>query len=183
VANDASFSSKMTVSGDASFNSKMTVSGDASFNSKMTVSGDASFNGNVTLSNCVYTYNSTGYVGIGKTSPGYTLDVSGTVGATSYNATSDYRIKANIILLSDTSFSVDLLKPVTYMNKSLGKPDIGFIAHEVQEQFPFLVNGEKDGSEYQTLNYNGLIGILTKEIQDLKKEIKEIRREFASYKS
>ena len=123
-----------------------------------------------------------GNVGIGTTSPDYTLEVSGTVGATSYNATSDYRIKANIIPLSDTSFSVDLLRPVTYMNTSLGKSDIGFIAHEVQEQFPFLVTGEKDETNYQTLNYTGLIGLLTKEIQDLKKEIKEIRRELASYK-
>ena len=124
-----------------------------------------------------------GNVGIGTTSPDYTLEVSGTVGATSYNATSDYRIKANIILLSDTSFSVDLLRPVTYINKSLGKSDIGFIAHEVQEQFPFLVTGEKDAETFQTLNYTGLIGLLTKEIQDLKKEVKEIRRELASYTS
>lgn len=92
-----------------------------------------------------------------------------------YNATSDYRIKANVIPLSDTSFSVDLLKPVTYTNKSLGKQDIGFIADEVQEHFPFLVNGEKDSEEYQTLNYTGLIGLLTKEIQDLKKENKVLR--------
>jgi predicted acyltransferase (DUF342 family) len=116
-----------------------------------------------------------GYVGIGKSTPGYTLDISGTVNATSYNATSDYRIKSNVIALSDTSYSVDLLKPVTYMNKSLGKQDIGFIAHEVQEQIPFLVSGEKDASENQTLNYTGLIGLLTKEIQDLKKENKGLR--------
>jgi hypothetical protein len=61
------------------------------------------------------------------------------------------------------------------MNKTLGKQDIGFIAHEVQEHFPFLVNGEKDSEEYQTLNYTGLIGLLTKEIQDLKKENKVLR--------
>ena len=123
-----------------------------------------------------------GNVGIGTTSPGYTLDVNGTVNATSYNATSDYRIKSNVIALSDTSYSVDLLRPVTYMNKSLGKQDIGFIAHEIQEQIPFLVTGEKDAEEHQTLNYTGLIGLLTKEIQDLKKEVKEIRAELASYK-
>jgi hypothetical protein len=116
-----------------------------------------------------------GYVGIGKSTPGYTLDVSGTVNATSYNATSDYRIKSNVIALSDTSYSVDLLKPVTYMNKSLGKQDIGFIAHELQEHIPFLVSGEKDAKEHQTVNYIGIIGLLTKEIQDLKKENKDLR--------
>jgi hypothetical protein len=52
---------------------------------------------------------------------------------------------------------------------------MGFIAHELQEHFPFLVSGEKDGPENQSVNYIGLIALLTKEIQDLKKEIKEIK--------
>jgi predicted nuclease with TOPRIM domain len=38
-----------------------------------------------------------------------------------------------------------------------------------------LVNGVKDGPETQSLNYNGLIGILTKEIKDLKKEMRLLR--------
>jgi len=104
-----------------------------------------------------------------------------TVTSTYFNALSDYRIKANVKALNDTHI-IDYLNPVVYYNTNSKKQDIGFIAHEVQEQFPFLVTGEKDGSEHQTLNYNGLIGILTKEIQDLKKEVKEIRRELASYK-
>jgi hypothetical protein len=104
-----------------------------------------------------------------------------TVTSTYFNALSDYRIKANVKALNDTHM-VDYLNPVTYYNKNSNKMDVGFIAHEVQEQFPFLVTGEKDGIEYQTLNYNGLIGILTKEIQHLKKEVKEIRRELASCK-
>jgi hypothetical protein len=37
-----------------------------------------------------------------------------------------------------------------------------------------LVNGEKDGEATQSLNYMGLIGILTKEIQELKKRVKEL---------
>ena len=101
------------------------------------------------------------------------LSVTTTVTATSYNATSDYRIKENIKLLDD-SFSVDNLKPVTYYNKNLKKQDIGFIAHEVQEEYPFLVTGEKDGEEMQKLNYTGLIGVLTKEIQDLKKRVQQL---------
>jgi hypothetical protein len=72
---------------------------------------------------------------------------------------------------------VDVLKPVSFVNTQLGKPDIGFIAHEVQEHYPYLVNGVKDGEQMQTLNYTGIIGILTKEIQELKKKdaIKEQR--------
>jgi len=49
---------------------------------------------------------------------------------------------------------------------------MGFVAHEVQQIFPFLVNGEKDGEELQTLNYSGLIPLLIKEIKDLKIRVK-----------
>jgi Chaperone of endosialidase len=98
---------------------------------------------------------------------------NGQVSAASFNAGSDYRIKSDIQIL-DGSYNVDCLNPVTYINKTLNKRDIGFIAHEVQEHYPFLVDGEKDGENNQTLNYIGIIGILTKEIQDLKRENKKI---------
>lgn len=55
------------------------------------------------------------------------------------------------------------------------KQDIGVIAHELQAIYPFLVNGEKDGENLQTVNYNGLFGILINEIQRLKQEVKEMR--------
>jgi hypothetical protein len=69
------------------------------------------------------------------------------------------------------SFQVDNLKPVQYTNQLSGKEDIGFLAHEVQELFPFLVDGIKDGNNLQSLNYTGIIPILVKEIQDLKKRV------------
>jgi len=114
----------------------------------------------------------TGYVGINTRRPKYALDVYGDVNAFSYNATSDYRVKTDVKPL-DASFNVDVLKPVTYTNTRHGRKDVGFIAHEVQEHYPFLVNGEKDGEQMQSLNYIGLIGILTKEIQDLKRRLAE----------
>jgi len=113
---------------------------------------------------------------------GGNISINGRSTATSFTTPSDYRIKANIQSLIDTSFTVDLLKPVTYINKKLNTQDVGFIAHEVQEQYPFLVIGEKDGQEHQSLNYIGLIGILTKEIQELKKEMKEMKNELALLK-
>jgi hypothetical protein len=90
--------------------------------------------------------------------------------AQSFNSGSDYRIKKDVTTLND-AFNVDKLRPVTYTNKNTKKQDIGFIAHEVQEEFPYLVSGEKDGEEMQSLNYIGLIGVLVKEIQELKKRV------------
>ena len=103
------------------------------------------------------------------------VGVSGQVNAASFNAASDYRIKENVMRLDD-SFSVDKLEPVSYYNTMTERNDIGFIAHKVQELYPYLVNGEKDSPEYQTLNYIGLIGILVHEIQELKKTVDELKR-------
>ena len=104
------------------------------------------------------------------------LNVSGNAYANGVILTSDYRIKDIIETLDDSdSYSVDDLNPVKYFNKKSGKEEIGFIAHEVQEVFPCLVTGEKDGPGLQTLNYIGLIGILTKEIQLLKAEVAALK--------
>lgn len=104
---------------------------------------------------------------------------TGTVSAASYNTTSDYRIKENAATLDET-FSVDRLRPVTYRNLNSGKQDIGLIAHELQEVYPCLVTGEKDGAELQTVNYTGLIGVLIKEIQDLKKDVAQLKQQISA---
>jgi len=113
-----------------------------------------------------------GSLGIGTTAPEYTLDISGTVRSTqqitalSFNSTSDYRFKTNIHNIYRT---VDHLKPIEY-DFIGGSHDMGFLAHEVQKIFPFLVSGKKDGKEKQSINYNGFIALLVKEVQDLKYE-------------
>ena len=74
-------------------------------------------------------------------------------------------------MLDLVEYNTDNLKPVIYDHKDVKQTNIGFLAHEVQEYFPFLVSGEKDGPNTQSINYIGLIGLLTKEIQDLKKRV------------
>jgi hypothetical protein len=87
--------------------------------------------------------------------------------------TSDYRIKENVKAL-DNQFKVDYLNPISYINKKTKKQDIGLIAHELQEYYPELVSGEKDGSELQSVNYIGLIPILINEVKMLKEEMKKM---------
>jgi len=98
----------------------------------------------------------------------YALDVSGFVSASNYNVISDYRLFTNISNLTET---VDNLHPVSYNNTVTGKSEMGFLAHEVQTIFPNLINGIKDGLEYQTMNYSGLISLLVKEIIAMKTKI------------
>jgi hypothetical protein len=101
------------------------------------------------------------------------VNISGICKATSFNPPSDYRIKNVIdhITIDKDEYTIDNLKPIKYVNGKNGHTEIGFLAHEVQESFPYLVTGEKDGKDLQTLNYMGLIGVLVKEIQGLKHEI------------
>jgi hypothetical protein len=88
---------------------------------------------------------------------------------------SDYRIKTDVLPLP-TGNILDNLRPVQYTNKLNGNCEWGFIAHELQEYLPELVKGEKDGENYQSINYNGIIALLVKEVQVLKHEISNLRK-------
>jgi hypothetical protein len=71
--------------------------------------------------------------------------ISTTATNTSYNTSSDYRLKENIAPMNGALAKVALLKPCTYTWKSSGEQSEGFIAHELQEVVPDCVTGEKDG--------------------------------------
>ena len=104
--------------------------------------------------------------------------------ASSFNANSDYRLKDAVQNMStDQSLVVDMLRPVTYVMKSSAKRHMGFLAHEVQEYFPGIVNGEKDGSEMQSINYIELIPLLVKEVQDLKTTTRSQAEEISGLKT
>jgi hypothetical protein len=93
---------------------------------------------------------------------------TGVATTTTKITSSDYRLKTNVIDL-DESYSVDELAPIQYDNILSNIHELGLIAHELQAVYPELVKGDKDGEEYQRVNYNGLIGVLVKEVQELKR--------------
>jgi hypothetical protein len=95
------------------------------------------------------------------------LVVTGQITALSFNAVSDYRTKTNIEQL-DENISVSNLRPLVYLKN--GQKEIGLLAHELQEVYPFMVCGEKDGKEMQSVNYIGLIGVLINDVKRLTNE-------------
>jgi hypothetical protein len=97
------------------------------------------------------------------------------------SVSSDYRIKTNVQTLDETHV-LDKLRPVTYYQTQIARKDIGFIAHELQEQYPELVEGEKDGDKMQSINYNGILALLINEVQRLKEDIKQTKAVIAAKK-
>jgi len=85
---------------------------------------------------------------------------------------SDIRLKQNINNLEINALdSVLSLTPKSYyMKNNTELIRYGFIAQEVQEVLPDLINGTQNENNYLGLDYNGITAILVKAIQELKAE-------------
>jgi len=98
--------------------------------------------------------------------------ISVTTTLTSYNVTSDYRLKNTISPMTGALAKVALLKPVTYKWNFDGSNCEGFIAHELAEVVPYAVTGEKDAIDengkpkYQGIDTSFLVATLTAAIQE-----------------
>ncbi len=101
--------------------------------------------------------------------------------STQYNTTSDYRLKENIIPLSDSITRLKQLKPSRF--NFIEDPERtmdGFLAHEVQDIVPEAVNGEKDavdenGNEvHQGIDQAKLVPLLVAAVQELEARVKEL---------
>jgi hypothetical protein len=114
--------------------------------------------------------------------------VSVTTTATSYNTSSDYRLKENIAPMTGALATVAQLKPVTYQWKSDGSAGQGFIAHELAAVVPDAVTGEKDAVDeegkpvYQGIDTSFLVATLTAAIQELKAEVDSLKSELLALK-
>jgi hypothetical protein len=65
--------------------------------------------------------------------------------ATIYNTSSDYRLKENVVPISDAADRLKSLKPSRFNFKiDPTKTVDGFLAHEVSEYVPEAISGEKD---------------------------------------
>jgi hypothetical protein len=88
--------------------------------------------------------------------------------ATSYNTSSDYRLKENEVAVSDGIERLKQLKPYKFNFKA--DPDTtvdGFFAHEVSSVVPEAITGEKDGEEMQSIDQSKLVPLLVAAVQEL----------------
>jgi len=128
--------------------------------------GDSYFNG--------------GDVGIGTTSPNYTLDVRGTIGNNTTLYHSDRRWKKDIAPLNDALESVTRLRGVSYQWKRDEYPDmnfpdgrqIGLIAQEVEAVVPEVVHTADDG--FKSIDYAKLLAVMAEAIKTQQEQIENL---------
>lgn len=126
------------------------------------------------------------------------VNVNGDIKATGdVTANSDIRIKKNIITLEPVSESLRRIHAVSYDRRDVDLHQIGFIAQNVQEYFPSLIKIDNDQKGTLSLNYQAmtvpllkgwqehdeLIAAQQQEINKLKQELEEFRKELQAVKA
>ena len=100
--------------------------------------------------------------------------------ATSYNTSSDYRLKTDVQPMTGATERLKALKPVNFEWISSGERVDGFLAHEAQEVVPEAVTGTKDAvdaegnPEYQGIDQSKLVPLLVATIQELEARITQL---------
>ena len=100
--------------------------------------------------------------------------ISYTNTTTSFNTTSDYRLKED---LQDFA-GLDMVSKIPVYDfkwKTDESRSYGVMAHELQEVLPDAVSGDKDAEEMQGVDYSKIVPLLVKSIQELKAEVEELK--------
>ena len=106
------------------------------------------------------------------------ISIAGSV--TSYNVTSDYRLKEDFQEVKGLE-KVGAIKVYDYKWKLDEKRMDGVLAHELAEVLPYAVFGIKDevdedgNDRMQSVDYSKLVPIMIKAIQELKAELDELK--------
>ena len=99
-----------------------------------------------------------------------------------YTTMSDMRLKDDIQSIANALDITSRLKPVYYSKRRSLASEIyedkeyGFIAQEVQEILPELVKDTGGDDHVLSLDYNSIIAILTKAVQEQQSEIDELKK-------
>ena len=124
------------------------------------------------------------------TSGGIVGTISANSSNTNYGTTSDYRLKENVVEVTDGISRVKLLKPSRF--NFIVDPDKtvdGFLAHEVSDVVPEAIFGDKDGTDdegnpkYQQIDQSKLVPLLTAALQEAIAKIESLEARVATLES
>ena len=98
-----------------------------------------------------------------------------------YGTSSDYRLKENVVSLSNASDRLNQLQPKRFNFIEYSDVTVdGFIAHEVAEVVPEAVVGEKDAIDHhgkpilQSVDHSKLVPLLTASLQEALAKIEDL---------
>ena len=101
--------------------------------------------------------------------------------STTYNTSSDYRLKENVVAMSGATERLKQLKPSRFNFIANADTTVdGFLAHEVQDIVPEAITGTKDAvdadgnPEYQGIDQSKLVPLLVATIQELEARIAQL---------
>jgi hypothetical protein len=123
----------------------------------------------------------TGSASVSSTLSAGATTVTGTLTATTLVETSAIRYKENIQNLESFD-NIYKLRPVSFDWKSNNDPDIGFIAEEVNELFPLLVESNEDGV-IEGVKYSKMVTVIVKTLQSQQQQIEELKQEINTLKN
>lgn len=108
------------------------------------------------------------------------LDIKNYIRANRYYTRSDIRLKSNIKDLTNNDLDkLNNLVPKSYnLNNSEGI-HFGFIAQDVEKEFPNLVSKDSDGMK--SVNYLEMVPILLHKINNLEKKVEELTKKTIEY--
>ncbi|RVU26897.1 hypothetical protein EOJ36_02565 [Sandaracinomonas limnophila] len=115
-------------------------------------------------------------------SPTVVGTISVTTTATTYNTTSDYRLKTDFKDFNGSKL-LDSIKVYDYLWKVDGSRSYGVKAHELQQVIPYAVTGEKDALntdgtiKAQTVDYSKIVPVLVKAVQEQEAKLKDVQKE------
>jgi hypothetical protein len=106
------------------------------------------------------------------------ITYSGTL--TTYNTTSDYRLKTVVGAVTGQGARLDALEPIEYTWNSNGSRSRGFLAHKFQEVYADSVTGSKDAVDANgNAKYQAMQAATSEVIADLVAEIQSLRKRLA----
>ena len=102
------------------------------------------------------------------------IDINNYIRADRFYTRSDIRLKSNICDLNkDDLDKLNKVVPKSYKFKNDNEKHFGFIAQDVEKQFPHLVSTDSNGMK--SVNYLEIIPLLLFKINDLERKLDEIK--------
>ena len=111
------------------------------------------------------------------------INSSGQVEATTFNATSDARLKENIIPLEDSLQRINQLQGVNFnwIDDASNNLNTGFIAQDVEKVIPEVVSTAQEKSQKgihtKSINYSAVVPYLVESIKTLSNEVENLKNE------